>query len=214
MSDETETKDTRKPDRVAQLVGVVAGVALGAYVATKAVAENDNGFVSAVLMFLLIGGPTALLAIKFVEAGRAFLSGDLIDDWEKVARTQGRIADERRAKAEAAANAQRAARDEAARRPAAKPPAPAEPAGEDVGRRPPGLDEPRGGERDDLKKIRGIGPKMEAWLNAQGYWHYDQIAAWDADEVAWADANIEGVKGRVSRDDWVAQAKALAAGEG
>ncbi|MEL6125271.1 MAG: NADH-quinone oxidoreductase subunit E, partial [Pseudomonadota bacterium] len=29
----------------------------------------------------------------------------------------------------------------------------------------------------------------------------------------WVDQNLEGFKGRVSRDDWVAQAKMLAAGE-
>ena len=38
------------------------------------------------------------------------------------------------------------------------------------------------------------------------------MAAWTADEVAWVDENLEGFKGRVSRDDWVEQAKILAAG--
>jgi NADH-quinone oxidoreductase subunit E len=31
--------------------------------------------------------------------------------------------------------------------------------------------------------------------------------------VAWVDQNLEGFKGRVSRDNWVPQAAALAAGE-
>jgi predicted flap endonuclease-1-like 5' DNA nuclease len=45
-----------------------------------------------------------------------------------------------------------------------------------------------------------------------GFWHFDQIAAWTADEVAWVDANLEGFRGRVTRDQWVAQAKTLAEG--
>ena len=65
---------------------------------------------------------------------------------------------------------------------------------------------------DDLEKIKGIGAKMEALCNRLGFWHFDQIANWTDDEVAWVDANLEGFKGRVIRDDWVAQAKLLAAG--
>jgi hypothetical protein len=56
------------------------------------------------------------------------------------------------------------------------------------------------------------GAKMEALCNRLGFWHFDQIANWTDDEVAWVDANLEGFKGRVTRDDWVAQAKLLAAG--
>ncbi len=74
------------------------------------------------------------------------------------------------------------------------------------------LSAPRGGVGDDLKKVKGVGPKLEADLNAKGVWHYDQIASWSASEVAWADENLVKFKGRVSRDDWVGQAKTLAAG--
>ena len=63
---------------------------------------------------------------------------------------------------------------------------------------------------DDLKKIKGVGPKLEMLLHSMGVYHFDQVAAWTADEVAWVDDNLEGFKGRVSRDEWVAQAKALA----
>ena len=45
-----------------------------------------------------------------------------------------------------------------------------------------------------------------------GFYHFDQIAAWSDDEVAWVNANLKGFKGRVSRDNWVEQAKILAAG--
>ena len=43
--------------------------------------------------------------------------------------------------------------------------------------------------------------------------HFDQIANWTEAEVAWVNANLEGFKGRVSRDGWVEQAKILASGE-
>ena len=74
------------------------------------------------------------------------------------------------------------------------------------------MDAPREGGADDLKQIKGVGPKMEKMLNGMGFFHFDQVAAWTDQEVAWVDANLEGFKGRVSRDNWVAQAKVLAAG--
>lgn len=93
-------------------------------------------------------------------------------------------------------------------------PAPApEPASKtEGGVRPAGLDEPRGGAADNLKMIKGIGPKLEQLCNSMGFWHFDQVAAWSADEVAWVDGNLKGFKGRVSRDNWVKQAKILAEG--
>ncbi|MBE0413187.1 NADH:ubiquinone oxidoreductase [Yoonia sp.] len=65
---------------------------------------------------------------------------------------------------------------------------------------------------DDLKLIKGVGPKLEKILHDMGVFHFDQIAAWGPAEEAWMDDNLEGFKGRVTRDDWVAQAKALANG--
>jgi len=73
-------------------------------------------------------------------------------------------------------------------------------------------DAPQGGVADDLKLIKGIGPKLEAMLNRMGIWHFSQVASWRAAEVAWVDANLDGFKGRVARDEWVAQARFLAAG--
>jgi NADH-quinone oxidoreductase subunit E len=80
------------------------------------------------------------------------------------------------------------------------------------GTKPERLSAPKGGTPDDLKKIKGVGPKLEAMLHGMGFYHYGQIASWTANEVAWVDENLEGFKGRVSRDGWVAQAKVLAAG--
>ncbi len=81
-----------------------------------------------------------------------------------------------------------------------------------VGTRPAALDAPRGGKADDLRKIKGIGRKLEKLCHELGVYHFDQIAGWTADEVAWVDENLAGFKGRVSRDGWVEQAKILAAG--
>jgi len=83
---------------------------------------------------------------------------------------------------------------------------------EDVGTRPEALSAPEGGQADDLKQIKGVGPKLESLCNALGFYHFHQIAGWTAEEVAWVDANLEGFKGRVSRDNWVEQARTLAAG--
>lgn len=79
--------------------------------------------------------------------------------------------------------------------------------------KPKGLTAARGGKADDLKQISGIGPKLEILCNTLGFYHFDQIAAWTKTEIAWVDENLEGFKGRVTRDEWVAQAKDLAAGK-
>ena len=84
--------------------------------------------------------------------------------------------------------------------------------GTNEGTRPEALDGPRGGTADNLKEIKGIGPKLEKLCNSLGFYHFDQIAGWSADEIAWVNANLEGFKGRVTRDKWVEQAKILAAG--
>ncbi|MEE9455075.1 MAG: NADH:ubiquinone oxidoreductase [Paracoccaceae bacterium] len=78
--------------------------------------------------------------------------------------------------------------------------------------KPEMLSAARGGKGDDLKKIKGVGPKMEKMLNGMGFHHFDQIAGWSAQEIAWVDENLQGFKGRVSRDNWADQAKTLAAG--
>ena len=100
-------------------------------------------------------------------------------------------------------------------KPKAQPKPKAKPAPEDVtavpaGKEPDRLKAPRDGGADDLKRIKGVGPKLEGVLNDIGIYHFDQIASWSPEEVAWADENLVGFKGRVSRDGWVQQAKELA----
>lgn len=80
--------------------------------------------------------------------------------------------------------------------------------------RPAALAAAREGGADDLARIKGIGPKLEALCNSLGIYHFDQIAGWTAAEVAWMDDNLEGFKGRVTRDDWVGQARAVCAEKG
>ncbi|MEM9476340.1 MAG: NADH-quinone oxidoreductase subunit NuoE [Pseudomonadota bacterium] len=81
-----------------------------------------------------------------------------------------------------------------------------------AGTRPAALEAARDGKADDLTLIKGVGPKLAALCNRLGFFHFDQIAAWTPEEVSWVDENLEGFKGRVSRDNWVDQAKILATG--
>ena len=82
-----------------------------------------------------------------------------------------------------------------------------------AGTKPSTLDAPRESGPDDFKLIKGVGPKLESMLHSMGFFHFDQVAQWSDAEVAWADQNLVGFKRRVSRDQWVEQAKKLAAGE-
>jgi predicted flap endonuclease-1-like 5' DNA nuclease len=66
---------------------------------------------------------------------------------------------------------------------------------------------------DDLKRIKGIGPKLETLLNSLGVTSFSQIAAWDGDEIDRIDAQLGTFEGRIRRDDWPAQARFLAAGD-
>jgi predicted flap endonuclease-1-like 5' DNA nuclease len=84
--------------------------------------------------------------------------------------------------------------------------------GANEGTKPATLSTAREGGADDLKRIKGIGPKLEKLCNTKGFFHFDQIAAWTPDEMAWVNANLEGFKGRATRDKWIEQAKLLASG--
>lgn len=80
------------------------------------------------------------------------------------------------------------------------------------GTKPKGLEGPRGGKADDLKRIRGIGKQNEGRLHALGIWHFDQVAAWNADEALWVGTYL-AFPGRIEREEWIKQAKVLAAGK-
>jgi len=92
------------------------------------------------------------------------------------------------------------ARDAVAASPASKPRS-ADP-------RPAPLLAPRGGVADNLKQIKGIGPKIEASLNGLGVFHFDQIAGWSKANIDWVDGQL-AFKGRIRRERWVEQAGAM-----
>jgi branched-chain amino acid transport system ATP-binding protein len=71
------------------------------------------------------------------------------------------------------------------------------------------LDAPRGGKADSLIRIKGIGPVNERKLNEHGIFHFDQIAAWKKADIEAAEAYL-AFDGRIEREDWIGQAKALA----
>lgn len=93
----------------------------------------------------------------------------------------------------------------------ASPPAPVENEAALPGRRPAALAAARGGKADDLKLIKGIGRQNEGRLHGLGIWHFEQVAAWTAENVEWVGGYL-AFPGRIEREDWVGQAKRLAAG--
>lgn len=111
-----------------------------------------------------------------------------------------------RAKARGERKAAKAAAEAAAAEAAAAASAPAPAAGEV---KPQALAAARASGADPLQAIEGVGPAMEKLCHELGIFHFDQIAAWGAPEVAWMDANLKGFRGRVTRDKWVAQAKLI-----
>ncbi|WP_237072703.1 hypothetical protein [Pseudaestuariivita rosea] len=68
----------------------------------------------------------------------------------------------------------------------------------------------RNGKADDLKLIKGVGPKMEKQLNDLGIYHFDQVAGLTDTQLDWVDDQLNGLKGMPKRNNWVSQAKDLA----
>ena len=85
---------------------------------------------------------------------------------------------------------------------------PAKPSLEDKNR-PAGIAKPA--LVDDLKLISGVGPKIEGILHSLGIFTYAQVASWKKAEREWVDGYLS-FHGRIEREDWVKQAKALAKG--
>ena len=113
--------------------------------------------------------------------------------------------------AKAAPKKAAAPKKEAPAKKAAAPKADVAPAAEVAGVEPTNLlKEARGGQPDDLKKISGVGPKLEGVLHEIGVFHFDQIAAWGPAETAYMNDCLS-FKGRIERDDWIAQATQFAA---
>lgn len=64
---------------------------------------------------------------------------------------------------------------------------------------------------DELGRIKGIGPRLVAILHDLGVTSFAQIAAWDDAAIGRIDAQLGRFQGRIRRDDWVQQARLLAA---
>jgi predicted flap endonuclease-1-like 5' DNA nuclease len=90
-------------------------------------------------------------------------------------------------------------------------PPPAEPLRMARMERPRGIATARNGKPDDLLRISGVGPKNEKILHSLGYFHFDQIAAWTPENVAWVDDHLK-FNGRIDREEWINQCRLLADG--
>lgn len=66
------------------------------------------------------------------------------------------------------------------------------------------------GEPDDLKRIKGVAEVLEKMLHNIGVYYFWQIAEWTPEDIEHADAQLTAFKGRITRDDWVTQARQLA----
>src|SRR3984957_8519415 len=78
------------------------------------------------------------------------------------------------------------------------------------GARPKGIAAPEGN-ADDLKLIKGVGPKNEKISNALGIYHFRQIANWTPEEAIWVGHHM-AFPGRIEREHWIPQARLLASG--
>lgn len=66
---------------------------------------------------------------------------------------------------------------------------------------------------DDLSRIKGLGPKLQALLPTLGITTFAQIAALTEADLAALDSKLGPFAGRPAKDNWVEQAKFLAAGD-
>jgi len=64
------------------------------------------------------------------------------------------------------------------------------------------------GDADDLKQVRGIGPKIEQTLNNLGIFHYEQIAGLSRENILWLNHHLH-FPGRIEREQWVEQTREL-----
>lgn len=69
---------------------------------------------------------------------------------------------------------------------------------------------PAVGEPDNLRLIKGVGPKLNTLLISLGVTRFDQIAGWKEAEINEVDQYLGTFSGRITRDAWIDQAKFLA----
>jgi predicted flap endonuclease-1-like 5' DNA nuclease len=76
--------------------------------------------------------------------------------------------------------------------------------------KPPILPAARSGAPDDLTLIDGVSLLQQTTLYSLGVFHFDQIAAWSDEHVAWVDQYLR-LQGRITDEEWLEQASELAA---
>ncbi|MEO1160040.1 MAG: NADH-quinone oxidoreductase subunit NuoE [Pseudomonadota bacterium] len=150
-------------------------------------------------------GPQVDRIMSAPEGGLTSLDGEIVPAKKAAPKKTAAKAAKKSAPAKKA-SAKAAPAKKAARK------APAKPAKAAVAKKagPERLAKPKG-KADDLKLISGVGPKLEQTLNKLGFWHFAQISKWTKKDIGIVDDELS-FKGRIERDDWVKQAKALAKG--
>ncbi|MEM9012767.1 MAG: NADH:ubiquinone oxidoreductase [Pseudomonadota bacterium] len=74
---------------------------------------------------------------------------------------------------------------------------------------PKGLLKKRPAAPDDLKMLKGVGPKLEHALNGMGIYTFAQVAEFSEENLLWIDDNLNAFKGRALRDGWIEQARQM-----
>jgi predicted flap endonuclease-1-like 5' DNA nuclease len=75
--------------------------------------------------------------------------------------------------------------------------------------KPPVLSGARNGAPDDFTLIEGVSLLQQTTLYSLGVFHFDQVAAWTPENVAWVDQYLR-LGGRIEDEEWVEQAEELA----
>jgi len=144
------------------------------------------------------------LSARAAEDARLVAEATAAEDARRAAEAKAAEDARSAAKAKAAEDARRAAEAKAAKGPAVA-------AASGPGKKPEGIAAPLADKADDLKLIKGIGPKNEKICNDLGVYHFSQIADWVPDEAIWIGHHI-ALPGRIEREHWIAQAQLLASG--
>ncbi len=156
----------------------------------------DEGAAPAQRNQALIDAPSAVTAASFADTGPSVMGGI----GEVIAAAAASEVVDARAQAEADAAA------------ATPPPAPVAPAPVTPAAVAP-APAPVVSGQDDLRRIKGVGPKLAALLQSLGVTTYGQVAAWSEADIDRVDAQLGTFAGRIRRDSWVQQAQFLAAGD-
>ena len=70
-----------------------------------------------------------------------------------------------------------------------------------------------GPQHTELTRLKGVGSKLATLLRERGVTSIEQIAEWSDEDIDRIDAQLGRFEGRIRRDDWVGQARLLAAGD-